>query len=104
MNSGMFVEVHFELEGQEPSPMEVRWLISHLTECDLAVETLEISARYTGTRLQADKFDLLMAAPSRAVVNMALRALRQFQERSTHSAAKTAKAWQALSLGFDHES
>lgn len=103
MNSGMDVEVHFELDGHGPSLMEVRWLISHLTECELAFETLEISASYIGSRLQADKLDQHMTAPSRTVVNMALRALRQFQERSTDSAAKAAKAWQALSLEVDHQ-
>jgi hypothetical protein len=103
MNSGMDVEAHFELDAQAPGLMEVRWLISHLIECGLAVETLEISARYKGARLQADKLDLHMTAPSRAVVNMALRALRQFQERSTDSAAKAAKAWQALWREVDYQ-
>jgi hypothetical protein len=95
MNSGMFVEVQFELEGQAPSLAEVRWLIRHLAECEFAAETLDITARYTGAR-QADKLELYRPTPPRAVVNMAMRALRQFQERLEDSATQAARAWQAL--------
>ena len=96
MNSRIDVEVHFEMDAKAPGVNEVRWLICHLADSELAAETLEISACYTGARLPANKLDLHMAAPPRAVVNMAMRALRQFQERSEESATQAARAWQAL--------
>jgi hypothetical protein len=91
-------ELQFSLRRNAPSLNEVRWLIGKLPDCQVAAESLNTYELYTGARIETEQLEKHLAIPSRLFINMAMRSLMQFQERSESIAAQAIQTWQVLSL------
>lgn len=96
MNWTSETDVQFVLKADGPNLHEVRWFIEKLADCHVAAESVNTTSQYTGERIAPCILESKMNAPSRTMIGMAMRALRQQRERSEYSAEKATRAWDAI--------
>lgn len=102
MQGATETEVQFSLKPIAPSLDELRWFIDKLNDCHAAAESLNTSEEFTGARIEPEQLDTHLAIPPQVFINMAMRAVKQFQERSESFAAQAIQNWQVLSDLNDH--
>jgi hypothetical protein len=96
MNWGSDTDVQFIVREDGPTLNEIRWFMANLTDCHVAVESLNTAEQYTGARIDYDLLESLQTRPSKAMIGKAMRSLAQRKQLCEISAAVAEDAWDAL--------
>lgn len=94
------VEVEFTISAAGPSKGELKWLINSITDCDIAAESLDGAAEYTGDRYPLDASDCIVRQPPVQTLQESRRTLRRYREylEQQMDRASQALAFQDMTL------